>query len=144
VLAQTASIEPFTEEAASRGLLYPMQGSPQSGYFGFGCGFADLDSDGDPDAVILGAADGHVGLFENDGTGQFIDRSAGSGIPPLPEAAGFAAGDYDGDGLLDLYLTQVGLANVLVVGPRVFVHAALRILTFGEIIPSARWGRCSL
>ncbi|MFQ5428700.1 MAG: FG-GAP-like repeat-containing protein [Phycisphaerae bacterium] len=113
--ALAGSPAPFTEEAVARGVLYVMQSHPQSaGYLGFGCGFADLDEDGDPDIVILGAADGHVGLFQNDGTGQFTDVSSASGIPLLPEASAFVAGDYDGDGDLDLYFTQVGLANVLV------------------------------
>ncbi len=108
------ALEPFTEEAVARGLVYATQGHPQEdGYLGFGCGFADLDGDGDADVVVLGAADGRVGLFENDGTGHFTDRSAGSGIPPLSEASAFAAGDVDGDGDLDLYLTQVGAPNVL-------------------------------
>lgn len=112
---QAGSIAPFTEEAISRGVVYAMQGYPQSsGQFGFGCGFADLDGDGDQDIVIVGAADGHVGLFENNGSGQFSDRSAGSGIPLLTQGSAFVAADYDGDGDLDLYLTQFAVANVLV------------------------------
>ena len=113
-LTTAHAITPFTEEAASRGLLYAIQDYPQaSGHLGFGCGFADLDGDGDEDVVILGAADGHVGLFENDGSGFFTDRSAGSGIPLLTEIVGFAAADFDGDGDLDLYFTQIGEANFL-------------------------------
>jgi hypothetical protein len=70
------AITPFTEEAASRGLLYVIQDHPQaSGHLGFGCGFADLDGDGDEDIVILGAADGQVGLFENDGPRAVAFRS---------------------------------------------------------------------
>lgn len=108
------AVTPFTEEAVSRGLVYVMQDHPQvAGHLGFGCGFADLDGDGDEDIVILGAVDGHVGLFENNGSGHFTDRSAGSGIPSMTENVGFAAADYDGDGDLDLYLTQIGAANVL-------------------------------
>ena len=108
-------IAPHTEEAVARGVVYTMQDYPQTaGVLGFGCGFADLDGDGDPDIIILGAADGHVGIFENNGSGYFIDRSSASGIPLLPQASGFAAADYDGDGLIDLYLTQTGLSNVLV------------------------------
>ncbi len=105
---------PFTQEAAARGLVYTMQNHPQSqGYLGFGCGFADLDADGDADVVVLGAADGRVGLFENDGTGHFTNRSLTSGIATLTEASAFAAADVDGDGRVELFLTQVGAANSL-------------------------------
>ena len=108
------AVTPFTEEATSRGLVYVMQGHPQAdGHLGFGCGFADLDGDGDEDVIILGAADGRVGLFENDGTGHFTDRSLGSALPLLSESVGFAAADYDGDGDVDLYIARSGQANVL-------------------------------
>ena len=111
---RAGTVIPFTEEAQARGLSYIMQDYPQAdGYLGFGCGFVDLDGDGDADIVLIGASDGRVGLFENDGTGHFIDRSADSGIPMLLEGCAFSAGDYDGDGDLDLYFTQVALENKL-------------------------------
>lgn len=118
VTAAAGTISPSTDEAVARGLIYIMQEYPQAdGLQGFGCGFVDLDADGDPDVVLLGSDFGagttRVGLFENDGTGHFTNRSATSGIPLLADASGFAAADYDGDGLPDLYLTQMGLPNVL-------------------------------
>ncbi len=119
-------LSPFTEEAGLRGLNYTIQSPPSDGYLGFGCGLIDLDGDHDPDAVILGAADGRVGIFENLGHGQFVDRSMTSGIPILREASGMAAGDYDGDGLLDLYLTQYEAPSVLArnLGGMTFVDVA--------------------
>ncbi|MHC5005308.1 MAG: CRTAC1 family protein, partial [Planctomycetota bacterium] len=106
---------PFTEEAAARGLLYTIQSFPTAygSNDGFGCGFADLDGDGDPDVVVLGADDATVGVFENDGTGHFADRSVDSGIAALPQGSALAFADYDGDGDLDLYLTQYELPNRL-------------------------------
>jgi len=114
-VASAGDVVAYTEQAIERGLVYQMQGFPQqAGQFGFGCGLVDLDNDGDQDIVVLGAADNHVGIFENDGTGHFIDRSGESGIPLLPESSAFAAADYDGDGLIDLYFSQMGEPNVLV------------------------------
>src|SRR5688572_20602860 len=63
----------FTEEAVQRGLIYQMQNYFQTGgLLGFGCGFADLDNDGDQDVILLGAhfverfvPIGKVGIFEN-------------------------------------------------------------------------------
>ncbi|MCA9291577.1 MAG: VCBS repeat-containing protein, partial [Phycisphaerales bacterium] len=108
------AIVPFTQEATARGLNYVMQNYPvTSGIYGFGITFADLDGDGDQDVVLAGAADGRVGVYENDGTGHFTSHSLTSGIPLLPQASGVSAADYDGDGDTDLYLMQIGLANVL-------------------------------
>ncbi|MHC5025246.1 MAG: CRTAC1 family protein, partial [Planctomycetota bacterium] len=108
-----AQIIPSTEEAVDRGLVYVMSTYPQAtGYSGFGCGFSDLDGDGDQDAVLMGAEDGLVGIFENDGLGNFTARTD-TGIPLMTEASGWAAADYDADGDLDLYLTQIEQPNVL-------------------------------
>ena len=64
----------FTEEAAARGLVYTTFAG--NGIAGSGCGVAwsDLDRDGDDDVVLTGKPDDQPGVFENDGTGHFIDR----------------------------------------------------------------------
>lgn len=116
--AYGGSVMPFAQDAIARGVNYVMQDFPQSiGYGGFGCGFADLNNDGHQDIIIVGALSGRIGVFENDGSGFFTDRSFGNGIPIMTEPSGFAAGDYDGDGDQDLFFTQISLAgapNVLV------------------------------
>jgi hypothetical protein len=63
--------------------------------------FADFDNDGDPD-VFLGRSLKRSLYLENDGR-RFIDRSFAA--PALPYlVVSMAAADYNGDGLLDLYL----------------------------------------
>ncbi len=93
---------PFTEEAVARGINY----TPRYGnLWGRGLALADLDDDGDPDLITLGALGDVPGIYENDGSGNFIDRSIGSGIGPTLRASGVIAGDYDNDGDLDLYIS---------------------------------------
>ncbi|MHC4992363.1 MAG: FG-GAP repeat domain-containing protein, partial [Planctomycetota bacterium] len=51
-------------------------------------------------------------LFENTGDGSFVDISADSGADLAGYGMGVTAGDYDNDGDVDLYVTNVG-PNVL-------------------------------
>jgi hypothetical protein len=102
--------DPFTEEAADRGIEYI---TDQAQAFGQGLAFADLDDDGDPDVILIGRADGLVGVYENDGTGHFIDRSDSTGIELLLDTSGVIAGDYDDDGDLDVHIGRWGVTDVL-------------------------------
>lgn len=109
-VAHAGGSQPFTEEALARGINYtPNQPQP----FGEGLAFVDLDGDRDADIVLLGESSGLVGVYENDGTGHFTNRSGDTGIPLLPKLSGVVAGDYDRDGDLDLYVTRWEQANVL-------------------------------
>ncbi len=100
----------FTEEAVTRGISYS---TPFSSGFGFGIALIDLDDDGDLDALMVGRVDGLVGVYENDGTGNFIDRSLTSGIPLIAQASCVCSADYDADGDLDLYFSNWFFANLL-------------------------------
>ncbi len=105
----------FTEEAKKRGVNYFVTQGAFGGAGQFGCGVAlvDLDNDGFDDIVCLGAQNDRVGFFRNDGTGHFTDVSLSTGVGILQTASGIAAGDYDGDGDLDLAITRWLRSTVL-------------------------------
>ena len=70
--------------------------------------FADIDSDGDPDLYVTAVRDGNV-LFRNDGGGRFTDISAAAGVDYQGHSSAAVFFDYDLDGNLDLYLTNIGI-----------------------------------
>jgi len=69
--------------------------------------FADTDNDGDPDLFVTSTRGGNL-LFRNDGRGVFeeITETAGLGYVGHSSSAEFF--DYDRDGRLDLFVTNVG------------------------------------
>jgi len=73
-----------------------------------GCSFADIDNDGDPDLFVTTVRHGNR-LFENLGNGKFRDITAQAGVGYVGHSSGTVFFDYDGDGLLDLFVTNVGM-----------------------------------
>ena len=69
--------------------------------------FADVDNDSDPDLYVTTVRFGNA-LFENDGSGRFRDISRESGTDYSGHSSASIFFDYDRDGLLDLYLSNVG------------------------------------
>jgi hypothetical protein len=78
--------------------------------------FGDVDNDGDPDLYVTTVRYGNA-LFENDGTGQFGDISKASGTDHVGHSSASVFFDYDRDGLLDLYLCNVGVYTTDQLGP---------------------------
>jgi len=69
--------------------------------------FADIDNDGDADLYATTVRGGNA-LFENDGTGRFTDITETSGLGYVGHSSGAVFFDYDRDGLVDLFLSNVG------------------------------------
>ena len=69
--------------------------------------FADTDNDGDADLYVTTVRGGNL-LFENDGAGSFQDISELSGLGYVGHSSTPVFFDYDCDGLLDVFLTNVG------------------------------------
>ena len=87
---------------------------------GGGVAFLDFDGDGDQDLLFVNSTDWPwtpldrkgrpptMALYRNDGKGRFDDVTAGSGLDTSFYGMGVAVGDYDNDGLPDVFVTGVG------------------------------------
>jgi hypothetical protein len=82
---------------------------------GAGCAFFDYDNDGWMDIYLVngGACDFYNpspalrnALYRNNRDGTFTDVTEKAGVGGNAYGMGVAVGDYDGDGLPDLYVTQ--------------------------------------
>jgi hypothetical protein len=69
--------------------------------------FADINNDGSPDLYVTTVRGGNE-LFLNDGKGNFRNATEGSGLGLAGHYAGAVFFDYNRDGLLDLFLCDVG------------------------------------
>ena len=110
----------FHEVAEERGISFSLDSGFRERYLlpeimAGGVGLFDMENDGDLDAYLVQAgvlADatrrGGNRLFSNDGTGMFTDVTDGSGSGHTGYGMGVSAGDVDGDGLSDLYVTNYG------------------------------------
>ena len=123
---------------------------------GFKPAFVDYDNDGDMDIYVVndfGAANYPNVLWRNDGAGTagewlFTDVSRESGTDLSIFGMGLAAGDYDNDGDLDFYITDIGASWFLEnQGDGTFVNVTSQTGTGRAAIPenwfddkSVGWG----
>jgi hypothetical protein len=85
-------------------------GVAQPGHFGFGVLFSDLDDDGWPDIYVANDSVPNF-LFRNRRDGTFVEEGLLRGVAVSRDgreqaSMGVDTGDYDGDGRLDLVVTN--------------------------------------
>ena len=89
----------FTEKSKEYGLQKPD--------YSITATFFDYDNDGDQDLYLSHDSDQANILYENDGKGQFTDVSEAAGVNYKGQGMGVDAADFNNDGYLDLYITNL-------------------------------------
>lgn len=123
-LALTAPAAKFTDVTRESGLDYTHDNGVQFGRatpttLPGAVAFLDYDNDGHPDLFFVSGtswpwnttAAGPTptcALFHNDGKGNFTDVTREAGLDVNLIGMGVAVGDYDGDGLPDIFVSGVG------------------------------------
>jgi len=125
-LFSTASVPAagFTDITAAAGITFVHNNGaygdkllPET--MGGGVAFFDFDNDGRADLLFVNSTDwpwqnsegkrhGVMALYHNEGQNHFRDVTAHSGLDVSFYGMGVAVGDYDNDGLSDVFFTAVG------------------------------------
>jgi tetratricopeptide (TPR) repeat protein len=95
----------FTDVTVASGLAEPAT-STQTAVW------ADIDNDGLLD-LLVGNEKGPAQLFHNKGDGTFEDISHSAGVDEIAFTKGVTAADYDNDGYVDFYLSNLNGNNFL-------------------------------
>jgi enediyne biosynthesis protein E4 len=117
--AGSAPAVTFTDVTAAAGVSF-VHNSGRAGKkylpetLGSGGAFLDFDGDGRLDLLLVnskawqpGARKSLSALYRNNGNGTFTNVTAGSGLDVEMYGLGVAIGDYDNDGMDDVYITAL-------------------------------------
>lgn len=100
----------FEEVSAVTGLLHLHQTTPGlqliAAVHAAGAAAGDFNGDGLHDLFVLGGGAQPDRMFINNGDGTFTDMAPAWGMDRRHHAYGVSAADFDGDGDLDLFITD--------------------------------------
>ena len=141
----------FEDETTSRGIAFEHVSGASGNYFipeAMGGGVALVDVDNDSDLDIYFVQSGKIEdqrstsesvnqLYLNDGSGNFsLVDDAGDASSNLGYGMGTAVGDYDNDGDMDIYVTNLGQNALL----RNDGNARFKNVALASNVDEASWG----
>lgn len=97
-------------------------GVGMNGLICVGASFGDIDNDGLPDLFVTTVKLGNH-LFHNEGSGRFRDITSTAGLSEVAHSSGAVFFDFNRDGLLDLFVCNVGVFTRGVQAPDGSYHA---------------------
>ena len=115
----------FTDVTAAAGIQFQHNSGAYGGKLlpetlGSGCAFLDYDADGWQDILLINGMDwpGHkhqrstLSLYRNNRNGTFTDVTKNAGLDIELYGMGVAVGDYNNDGLPDIFISCVGQSHL--------------------------------